>query len=71
MKLTNKDFVNLNEQLEKRLILINEKVNERLDQNFEKTNKTFTDVLTRLSKIDEAQRKIENLSTDYIMITTN
>ena len=64
----NKDFVGLNEQLEKRLILINEKVNERLDQNFEKTNKTFTDVLTRLSKIDEAQKKIETLSTDIVSL---
>lgn len=64
----NKDFVSLNEQLEKRLILINEKVNERLDQNFEKTNKTFTDVITRLSKIDEAQKKIETLSTDIVSL---
>ncbi len=64
----NKDFVSLNEQLEKRLILINEKVNERLDQNFEKTNKTFTDVLARLSKIDEAQKKIETLSTDIVSL---
>ena len=37
----NQDFTNLNEQLEKRLIAINEKVNERLDENFDKTNKTF------------------------------
>ena len=64
----NKDFVSLNEQLEKRLILINEKVNERLDENFEKTNKTFTDVLTRLSKIDEAQKKIETLSGDIVSL---
>ena len=64
----NKDFVTLNEQLEKRLILINEKVNERLDENFEKTNKAFTDVVSRLSKIDEAQKKIETLSTDIISL---
>ena len=60
------DFTKLNEQVEKRLLLINEKVNERLDQNFEKTNKTFTNVLERLSKIDEAQKKIETLSTDIV-----
>ncbi len=64
----NKDFVSLNEQLEKRLILINEKVNERLDENFEKTNKAFTDMVSRLSKIDEAQKKIETLSTDIISL---
>ena len=62
----NKDFMNLNEQLEKRLMLINEKVNTRLDENFEKTNKTFMNVIERLTKIDEAQKKIENLSTDIV-----
>ena len=60
------DFTKLNEQVEKRLLLINEKVNERLDQNFEKTNKTFLNVIERLSKIDEAQKKIETLSTDIV-----
>ena len=64
----NKDFTALNEQVEKRLLAINEKVNERLDQNFEKTNKTFMNVLERLSKIDEAQKKIENLSTDIVSL---
>lgn len=64
----NKDFNSLNEQIEKRLLLINDKVNERLDQNFEKTNKTFMNVLERLSKIDEAQKKIENLSTDIVSL---
>ena len=64
----NKDFNSLNEQVEKRLLAINEKVNERLDQNFEKTNKTFMNVLERLSKIDEAQKKIETLSTDIVSL---
>ena len=64
----NKDFNTLNEQVEKRLMAINEKVNERLDQNFEKTNKTFMNVLERLSKIDEAQKKIETLSTDIVSL---
>ena len=62
----NEDFSKLNEQVEKRLLIINEKVNERLDENFEKTNKTFMNVIERLSKIDEAQKKIENLSTDIV-----
>ena len=48
--------------------MINEKVNERLDENFSKTNKTFTSVLERLSKIDEAQKKIETLSTDIVSL---
>lgn len=64
----NSDFNSLNENVEKRLMIINEKVNERLDQNFEKTNKTFTSVIERLGKIDEAQKKIEHLSSDIISL---
>ena len=64
----NDDFVKLNEQVEKRLIMINDKTNEKLDENFEKTNKTFTSVIERLSKIDEAQKKIESLSTDIVSL---
>ena len=60
------DFTKLNEGLEKRLIAINEAVNERINQNFEKTNKTFNNVLERLSKIDEAQKNIDDLSKDII-----
>ena len=62
------DFNELNERIEHRLNQINDKVNERLDQNFEKTNKTFTSVLERLSKIDEAQKKIDSLSTDIVSL---
>lgn len=64
----NDDFTKLNEVVEKRLLLINDKVNERLDQNFEKTNKTFQNVIERLSRIDEAQKKIDNLSGDIISL---
>ncbi len=55
---------NLNDNIEK----LNDKVNTRLDDNFSKTNKTFTSVLERLSKIDEAQKKIDNLSTDIVSL---
>lgn len=64
----NNDFDKLNEKIERKLNLINDHVNERLDVNFEKTNKTFTSVLERLSKIDEAQKKIDNLSTDIVSL---
>ena len=67
-KSLSEDFDKLEDKVEKRLIYINEKVNERLDENFSKTNKTFTNVLERLSKIDEAQKKIENLSGDIISL---
>lgn len=62
------DFNKINLQMENKLDLINNKVHERIDQNFEKTNKTFMNVIERLSKIDEAQKKIDNLSMDIISL---
>lgn len=64
----NKDFNDLSLKNERRLLEINDKVTERLDENFEKTNKTFMNVLERLSKIDEAQKKIELLSNDIVSL---
>ena len=65
-KFLNDDFTKLNDKVEEKLLLINEKVNERIDQNFEKTNKTFTNILERLTKIDEAQKKIDSLSIEIV-----
>lgn len=64
----NDDFNKLNEKIEIRLMQINDRVNQRLDENFEKTNKTFTSVLERLTKIDEAQKKIDSLSSDIVSL---
>ena len=64
----NKDFNDLSLKNERRLLEINDKVTERLDENFEKTNKTFMNVLERLSKIDEAQKKIDLLSNDIVSL---
>ena len=64
----NEEFVNLNERLDYRIRLLNERVNERIDENFEKTSKTFNNVLERLTKIDEAQKKIDILSSDIISL---
>lgn len=63
-----KDFIELNERVEKKLNMINDKVNERIEVNFEKTNKTFSNVLERLAKIDEAQKKIDGLSSDIVSL---
>ena len=68
MKTMNDNFNGLNERMEKKLSQINDKVNERLDDNFAKTNKTFTNVIERLSKIDEAQKKIDILSSDIVSL---
>ena len=62
------DFDKLNENVMHKLTLINDAVNERLDKNFEKSNKTFMSVLERLSKIDEAQKKIESLSSEIVSL---
>lgn len=67
-KSMNDDFENLKEKIDQKLNQIDYKVNERLDESFEKTNKTFTNVLERLSRIDEAQKKIEGLSTDIVSL---
>lgn len=64
----NEDFTRLNTRIEDRLNMINTKVNERLDDNFEKSNKTFINILERLTKIDEAQKKIDNLSNDIVSL---
>lgn len=64
----NDDFNTMNDKIDYRLRLISDKVNEKLDENFERSNKTFTAVLERLSKIDEAQKKIDSLSSDIISL---
>ncbi len=64
----NNNFLKVNDKLEFKLNEINTKVNSRIDENFEKTNKTFINVLERLSKIDEAQKKIETLSMDIVSL---
>lgn len=62
------EFIKINDNLDTKIDKMNEKVHERIDQNFEKTNKTFNDVIERLSKIDEAQKKIDTLSTDIVSL---
>lgn len=55
-------------QIELKFKDINEKVDLRLGEGFDKTNKTFTDVVERLTKIDEAQKKIESLSNEVVSL---
>lgn len=58
----------MNDKIEKRLDMMNMKVEERLSKGFEETTKTFGNILERLSKIDEAQKKIEALSTNVVSL---
>ena len=62
------DFNKQSERIDYKINIINEKVNERLDENFKKTNETFNNVLVKLAKIDEAQKKIDSLSTDIVSL---
>ena len=54
----------LKESLDKSIKELNEKVEIRLNDGFKRTNETFQGILERISKIDEAQKKIEQLSRD-------
>ena len=51
-----------------RLEQISGKVSERLDEGFKKTNDTFTQVMARLATIDEAQKKIDGLTTNMVSL---
>ena len=64
----NENFEKLSQKIENRLDVMNMKVEERLSKGFEETTKTFGSVLKRLSKIDEAQKKIEALSSNVVSL---
>jgi len=57
-------FTTLSKTLNDQMTNINSKVENRLAEGFKQTNKTFLDIVERLSKIDEAQKNIVKLSTD-------
>jgi len=63
-----RNFEKLIETTENKLNLIDRKVLENLNEGFKKTNETFNNVIERLAKIDEAQRKIDSLSTNVISL---
>ena len=54
--------------LHQRLKEISGQVEKRLDKGFEKTTETFTNVVSRLAKIDEAQKKITELSSNVVSL---
>lgn len=45
-----------------------QQVNNRLTEGFEKTSSTFTDIVKRLTIIDEAQKKITELSSHVVSL---
>jgi len=58
----------LTESTDKRLQEISGQVEKRLAEGFEKTTKTFSDILQRLALIDDAQKKITELSTNVVSL---
>ncbi len=58
----------LTKTVDGRLEQIGGKMNERLDEGFKKTNETFTNVMARLATIDEAQKKIDGLTTNMVSL---
>lgn len=58
----------LTQNTDKRLHEISGQVERRLADGFEKTTATFADVLKRLALIDEAQKKITELSSNVVSL---
>lgn len=58
----------LTDETQQRLKDISGHVDRKLMEGFEKTNATFTDVMKRLTIIDEAQKKITELSSNVVSL---
>lgn len=58
----------LTEEVRGHLQNLTHQMNHRLTEGFEKTSSTFTDVVKRLTIIDEAQKKITELSSHVVSL---
>lgn len=63
-----KHLQSLTEEIRSHLHNLTHQVNHRLTEGFEKTSSTFTDVVRRLAIIDEAQKKITELSKHVVSL---
>ena len=61
-------FARLTDTTDQRLKEISGEVEKRLSEGFEKTTATFADVVKRLALIDQAQKKITELSTNVVSL---
>src|SRR5574344_545196 len=64
----NTRFDALNKQMEDKIAIINQKVDEKLSEGFKSTNESMAQVRERLQAIDAAQKNIENLSKDVVSL---
>jgi DNA recombination protein RmuC len=65
---TDKQVNKLTEQTQERLKEISGQVEKRLTEGFEKTTSIFQDVVKRLALIDQAQKKITELSSSVVSL---
>jgi len=63
-----KKIDSLTRSTDERLKEISNQVDKRLNEGFEKTTATFSDVVKRLALIDEAQKKITQLSSNVVSL---
>lgn len=62
------NFNSLTNEIRNHLHNLTTEVNNRLSQGFEKTSSTFVDIVKRLAIIDEAQKKITELSNNVVSL---
>lgn len=62
------DFEKLNTSLDRKILHLQNNVDMKLDKGFEQTTQTFQNVIERLSKIDQAQKKIDALSMNIVSL---
>lgn len=67
-ELLNQKVAKLTDTTESRLRDISGQVEQRLSEGFAQTTATFTDVIKRLALIDEAQKRITELSTNVVSL---
>jgi DNA recombination protein RmuC len=58
----------MTQSVDARLEQISGRVHQRLEEGFQKTNETFTNVMARLAVIDEAQKKIDGLTSNVVSL---
>jgi len=63
-----KRMESLTKSTDERLGQISGQVEKRLTEGFDKTNQTFVDIQKRLALIDDAQKKITELSTNVVSL---
>lgn len=62
------DFRLFSDHIDKKIMYLQHQVDNRLEKGFEQTAKTFENIIERLGKIDQAQKKIDALSTNIMSL---